>query len=80
MLILPKDDEIMNGMRTARKYIEKQTTEDLLEIRKLIEDSTEYEEVALYHLIQSELERRKVFYRYLKGRITEEELERYMEE
>ena len=70
----------MNGMRMARKYLKKQSIEDLLEIRKLIEDATEYEEVALYHLIQSELKRRKAFYLYVHGRITEDEFERLSEE
>lgn len=49
----------MNGMRTARKYIERQSTQELLELRELARKDTTYEGMVVYCLIVSELERRK---------------------
>jgi hypothetical protein len=49
----------MNGTRTARKYIEKQSTKELLELRKLAKEDETPEGMVVYYLIQAELERRK---------------------
>lgn len=49
----------MNGMRTARKYIEKQSTKELLALRELAKDEATSEGLVIFYLIQAELERRK---------------------
>lgn len=50
----------MNGMRSARKYIEKQSTKDLQQLQKLAQEESTHEGIVMYYLIKSELERRKV--------------------
>lgn len=49
----------MNGMRTARKYLERLTSRDLEEMLKHCENQTTNEEMVIYYLIRSELEKRK---------------------
>lgn len=49
----------MNGTRTARKYIEKQSTKELLALRDLAKSETTSEGMVIFYLIQAELERRK---------------------
>lgn len=49
----------MNGMRIARKYIERLSDEDLQEMWKLAKEDIEYEAVIITYLIECEMEKRK---------------------
>ena len=50
----------MNGMRSARKYIEKQGTKELIRLQRLAQEENTPEGMVVYYLIVSELERRNV--------------------
>lgn len=49
----------MNGIRVARKYIEKLSDEDLQALWNLAKDDIEYEAVIITYLLECEMEERK---------------------
>lgn len=49
----------MNGLRIARKYIERLKDEDLQAMWELAKDDIEYEAVIITYLLECEMEKRK---------------------
>lgn len=50
----------MNGIRVARKYLERCTDEELQRLWELAKDDIEYEAVIITYLIECEMEKRKI--------------------
>lgn len=50
----------MNGIRVARKYIERLTNEDLLGLWKVTKDDPTKEGQVIYYLIVCEMKKRKL--------------------
>jgi hypothetical protein len=48
----------VNGLRVARKYIERLSDEDLQALWELAKDDIEYEAVIITYLIECEMEKR----------------------